>query len=288
MKIYVKTQAELDAIPLDTKDDIYIGFGTKEKPAIVRGQYCYPVRVMNNDVVATYSNSKVFAYNNSKVYAHNNSIVYACDNSEVIADDNSEVYAYDKSEACAHHNSKIYAYDNSEVITYNNSEAVASVNSTVYAHENSKVCAFGDSRIYAYDNSEVCAWNDKCIVSINDKAITTSPSILCSGAELLNQCNGYVGGAKFAISNVPDEKKDSVFEEFYETNGRAFILTMRGISYYCVYDFDTMSVEFYTMSFYRAFENIADDTIIAYYLDNVLMPALVNTEFDKSAKSNII
>ncbi len=250
MRICVKTQAELDAIPLDTKDFIYIDFGTKEKPAIVREQYWYIVGIINSSVIAAYNNSRVIANANSKVYAYDNSVVTTYSNSKV----------------CAYDNSKVYAYDNSEVY------------------------AWDDSQVAAYGNSKVCARKDKNIVSINDNAIATSPSILCSGAELLNQCNGNIGNIKFAVSNVSDNK-DYVFVNFCHIDDfckRVFILTMRGVPYYCVYDFDTMSIEFYTMTFYRAFKNIADDTVFAYYLDNVLMPALVNTKFDKSAKLNII
>ena len=243
MNIYVKTQAELDAIPLDTKDFVYIDFGTKEKPAIVRERYWYTVKVINNSVVTTYGNSEVLARNNSIVYA------------------------------------------------YGNSKVDASVNSTVYVHENSKVYACSNSKIYAYDNSNVWAHNDKNIVSINDNAIVTSPSILCSGAKLLNQCNGNVGDVKFAVSNVPDEDKDDLFGIFCDVGDfseRVFVLTMQNTPYYCIYSSDTMSVKFYTMGFCCAFENIADDTVFTYYLANVLMPALVNTKFDKNAKSNII
>ena len=267
MDVYVKTQAELDAIPLDTKDFIYIDFGTMEKLAIVKRQYRNPVNIINNSVVVT--------YNNSEVTANINSIVYAYGNSKVCAYDNSIIYARD--------NSEIYARDNSEVGAYDDS--------IVYARDNSEVWARDNSKVWAYDNSEVCAWNDKNIVSINDNAIVTSPSILCSGAELLNQCNGYIGDIKFTVSNVSDNDKENVFGNLCYTGDfskRAFILTMCGIPYYCVYDFNTMSVKFYTMNFHRAFESVADDTAFTYYIDNVLMPALVNAKFDRSTKSNII
>ena len=260
MIIYVKTQAELDAIPLDTKDFVCIDFGTKEKPAIVRGQYCYPVRVMNNNVVATYSNSEVCAWDDSQVAAH----------------DNSQVWSHDNSKVCAYGNSNICAYDNSKI----------------WAHDNSIICVWYDSQVAAYDNSKVWAYKDENIVSINGNAIVISPSIFCSGAELLNQCNGNIGNVKFAVSNVvPDEDKDYVFRNFCHTDDfskRAFVLTMRGVPYYCVYNFDTSSVKFYKMNFQQAFKNITENTVLIYYLDNVLMPALVNAKFDKSAKSNII
>ena len=258
MSIYVKTQVELDAIPLDIRDDIYvyIDFGTKENPAIIKKRYRHPVSIVNNSVVSTYDSSEVRAYDNSIVYAYGNS----------------KVWAYDNSKVCVYHNGKIWARDNS----------------IVYAYDNSEVCVWDNSRVSAYDNSQVWAHNDKCIVSINDNAIATSPSILCSGAELLNQCNGNVGNVSFTVSNVPDNDKDYVFEEFYDISERAFVLTMRGVPYYCVYNFNTMSIKFYTMDFCWTFENIADNKIFAYYLDNILIPALVNTKFDKSRISNII
>ena len=258
MNIYVKNQAELDVLPLDTKDDIYINFGTKEKPAIVKKQYRYPVIIINS-VVAIYDNSFVDASDNSMIHAYGDSEVHAYSDSKVFARDNSKVYAHHNSEVCACNNSKVSAYDS--------------------------------SKIYAYDNSKVYARNSKNIVSINDNAIVTSPSILCSGAELLNQCNGNIGNIKFAVLNIPDDNKKNVFDNFCCTDDfskRAFVLTMQNTPYYCIYNPDTMSVGFYTMTFGHAFKNIADNTVFIYYIDNILMPALVNTKFDKNAKSNII
>ena len=43
MSITVKSQAELDRIPLDTDEQIYIEFGSYFTPAIVRNKYRYSV-----------------------------------------------------------------------------------------------------------------------------------------------------------------------------------------------------------------------------------------------------
>ena len=90
--ITVKSQAELDAVPVDTDKIIRIEFGTDDEPAIVKMKYKYPIR----------------AYGNSSVVAHGNSSVVACDNSSVVAYGNSSVEAHD--------NSRVWVYDNSSVV----------------------------------------------------------------------------------------------------------------------------------------------------------------------------
>lgn len=86
MSIIVKTQAELDKIPLDTNEQIYIEFGTCNNPAIVKNKYLH--RVIAN------SSSSVVAWNNSSITARGNSSVVALGNSSVLAYNNSCVKAY--------------------------------------------------------------------------------------------------------------------------------------------------------------------------------------------------
>ena len=91
MSIKVKSQAELDAIPLDTKEKIYIKFGTTANPAIIKNRYFYPVVAWNNSTVVAWGNSSVEASGNSTVVARGNSTVAAWDNSSVEAKGNVQV-----------------------------------------------------------------------------------------------------------------------------------------------------------------------------------------------------
>lgn len=67
MSIIVKLQTELDRIPLDTNEQIYIEFGTCNNPAIVRNKYRNAVIVRGNSAVKVWDNSSVEAYGNVQV-----------------------------------------------------------------------------------------------------------------------------------------------------------------------------------------------------------------------------
>lgn len=69
MSIIVKTQAELDKIPLSTNEHIYIEFGTCGNPAIVKNKYLHSVVTFGNSSVVAYGNSSVKAYGKSSVVA---------------------------------------------------------------------------------------------------------------------------------------------------------------------------------------------------------------------------
>ena len=93
MSIIVKSQEELDRIPCDCEERIYIKFGTCARPAVVKSKYTYPVVARDNSSVVAWNNSSVEAFNNSSVEAFNNSFVEAFNNSFVVARDNSSVVA---------------------------------------------------------------------------------------------------------------------------------------------------------------------------------------------------
>ena len=66
-EITVKTQQELDEIPLDFNGRIYIEFGTARKPAVVRNKYYYCVVARGNSSVVARENSSVEASANAQV-----------------------------------------------------------------------------------------------------------------------------------------------------------------------------------------------------------------------------
>ena len=106
-EIIVKSQDELDAIPLDFKGRIYIEFGTFRNKAIVKNRYY-------SSVVAR-ENSSVEAWGNSSVEAWGNSFVVARENSSVVARENSSVEAWGNSFVVARENSSVVARENSSV-----------------------------------------------------------------------------------------------------------------------------------------------------------------------------
>ena len=116
MSITIKSQADLDRIPLDTEEKIYIKFGTTANPAIIKNKYVYPVEARDNSTVEAWDNSTVEARDNSTVEAWDNSTVAASDNSTVEARGNSTVVAWDNSTVEARGNSTVVAKGNVQVV----------------------------------------------------------------------------------------------------------------------------------------------------------------------------
>ena len=92
-EITVKSQEELNEIPLDFKGRIYVEFGTYWNKAVVKNKYYYSVEARGNSSVVARENSSVVARENSSVEAWGNSSVVARENSSVEAWENSSVVA---------------------------------------------------------------------------------------------------------------------------------------------------------------------------------------------------
>ncbi len=163
LSITVKSQAELDRIPLDCNEIIYIEFGTYYNPAIVRDKYKYSVVARENSSVVAWGNSSVVAWENSSVVAWENSSVVAWGNSSVVAWGNSSVEARENSSVEAWGNSSVVARGNSSVEARKNSSVVARENSSVVAWGNSSVVAWGNSSVVARGNSSVEAWGNSSV-----------------------------------------------------------------------------------------------------------------------------
>ena len=91
--IVVKSQEELDMIPLDYKGRIYIEFGDCWNRAVVKNRYYYPVIARDNSSIEAWNNSSIVAWNNSSIEARDKSSIVARDNSSIVARDNSSIEA---------------------------------------------------------------------------------------------------------------------------------------------------------------------------------------------------
>ena len=162
-EITVRSQEELDDIPVDFKGRIYIEFGTWDNRAFVRKKYLSSVVARGNSSVEARENSSVEARENSSVVAWENSSVVAWENSSVEAWENSSVEAWGNSSVVARENSSVVARENSSVVAWGNSSVVAWGNSSVVARENSSVVAWGNSSVEARENSSVEAWENSSV-----------------------------------------------------------------------------------------------------------------------------
>ena len=106
-EIIVKSQAELDALPIDFDGRIVIKFGTPYSRAVVNRRFKYSVVARDNSSVEACGNSSVVACGNSSVVARENSSVVARGNSSVEAWGNSSVVAWENSSVEARGNTQV-------------------------------------------------------------------------------------------------------------------------------------------------------------------------------------
>lgn len=171
-EITVKSQEELDAIPVDYVGRIFIKFGTHQSPAMVSKMYRGTVAALDSSFVVVWGYSSVCALGNSTVEARDNSSVKAWDNSYVEAYDDSSVDTCDNSFAAAWGNNTVRAHNNSSVMAHYNSIVRACDNSSVMAWDNSFVTACDNSSVVAYHNSSVMAWDNSFVTACDNSSVT--------------------------------------------------------------------------------------------------------------------
>ena len=145
--IIVKSQEELDRIPLDSEDTIFIAFGDEANPAIVNNR--------KNIVVTFYVNIKA---RDSEIYAGGDAYFELYGNSHLITIGNTH-------KTVAHDESVVDAFNSDGHIVAKDNSQIRCVESTVFAYNSSKVEAYGESYIHGHDDASV-------VVSGNGNDIT--------------------------------------------------------------------------------------------------------------------
>ncbi len=313
MSITVKSQADLDRIPLDTEEKIYIRFGTTANPAIIKNKYVYPVEARDNSTVEArgnssveaYNNSYVEAYDNSTVAARNNSYVKAWDNSTVAARNNSYVEAYDNSTVTARNNSYVKAWDNSSVEArnnsyvkaYGNSSVEASGNSTVAAWDDSTVAARNNSYVKAYGNSSVEAWGNSSVVAWDNsyvKAYDNSSVVAWDNSSVVAWNNSTVeawnNSTVEAKGNVQVVDRLTSGAIWLSSNARKVCMPKTIEEYLNFYDIETDGK---TAILYKAVhkqegEYVSDyDTTFKYIIGGLITEPNCNTDVDENCGKSI-
>lgn len=155
-KIYVKSQAELDAIPLDYDGIIYIEFGNIGTPAKVKNDY---------------TRANFYAYGSATVEAYGSVTVYAWDLATVLAYGSVTVYAHDSV--------TVYAYNSTGVRAYNSATVHACDSASVYACDSASVRARDSATVKAYDFAQVLDRTvDHQVMAIGDARIVCYPKTI--------------------------------------------------------------------------------------------------------------
>ncbi|MGN0005343.1 MAG: hypothetical protein ACI37Z_05175 [Candidatus Gastranaerophilaceae bacterium] len=217
--IFVKTQEELDMIPVDLEKRIVINSEYCDI-IIIRKKYVCPILIRKNSRVTVFNDAHVIAaehscveaYNESIVWAKNDAYVEAYDKVQVIARDNSEVYACNLASVIAFAKSRIHAYDKAFVFVWDNASVDAFENSNVVARDFAFVKLENHATVYAqnfstikYLNGFVFAQDCARIINMQPRN-NTNKITLFDGAQLLNVPDDLQKNARYNNISIANNK----------------------------------------------------------------------------------
>ena len=210
-EIIVKSQKELDAVPIDYNGRIIIQFGTRYDRAVVNRKFKYSVEARENSSVVARGNSSVEAWENSSVEARENSSVEARENSSVVARGNSSVVAWGNSSVEARGNSSVEARENSSVEARGNSSVEAKHNSQVNDKSDTHdVKVSGNARI-VYDPQDIESYIETYELEHNDNTVRLFKAVHKCDGRYIADWNGFeykVGETAEADSLDTDVRED--------------------------------------------------------------------------------
>lgn len=179
-KHIVRSQSELDAVPLDYAGTIEVYFGTRTSPALIRNRYKWAVQICrgcfavalgksfvqpSDSTVIAKEQSKVRAKGHSLVYAHDKSYVDAYGTSHVITNSEGAVNLYDSSHADVYGDGGVESYDES----------------TVWMHSGGAAFASDESAVLALDDTSYVDRSNNATVSLLTSESTIVPCVTVGG-----------------------------------------------------------------------------------------------------------
>ena len=151
-EIIVKTQEELDNVPMDYHGRIIIKFGTWLNPAILR---------------KSYDNASAELRDNASAVLRDNASAVLWDNASAVLWGNASAVLWDNSRAVLRDNASAVLWDNSRAVLRGNSRAVLRDNASAELWGNASAVLWDNSRAVLWDNSRAGASGNAQIIDIN-------------------------------------------------------------------------------------------------------------------------
>lgn len=148
-RIYVRSQEQFDAIPLDYRGTIIILAGNANF-MVLKVKNDYP-----NAIIDAGASVRVFVYDSAMVHvrgsltvdAYDSATVHAFGRATVHAYNHTKIFAYDASVVNAYSSSAVFACDHARICAYDSSKAIACDWATVYAFDGATTYAYGFSQV---------------------------------------------------------------------------------------------------------------------------------------------
>ena len=177
----VRSQAELDAIPLDYSGTIELYFGTRTKPALIRNRYKWAVKLCQGFFAVALGKSFVQT-EDSTVIAKDQSRIRAKGHSFVYAHDKSYVDAYNEAHIVTHSEGTVNLYDNSHADVYKDGGVESYDESTVWLHSGGAAFVSDDSAVLSLDDSSYVDRSKNATITLLDGTNNLVPCVAVGGS----------------------------------------------------------------------------------------------------------
>ena len=131
-EIIVKTQEELDNVPLDYHGRIIIKFGTRLNPAILKKSYDYASAVL-------WDNARAELWDNARAELWDNASALLRDNASAVLWDNASALLWDSASAVLRDNARAELWGNARAVLRDNASAVLWGNARAEASGNAQI-----------------------------------------------------------------------------------------------------------------------------------------------------
>jgi hypothetical protein len=153
-KIIVKTQEELDNVPLDYHGRIIIKFGTWLDPAVLKKSYDYAsAELQDNASAVLQDNASAVLWDNASAVLRDNASAELQDNASAELQDNASAVLWDNASAELQDNASAVLWDNARAMLRDNASAVLRDNASAVLRDNASAVLRDNARAVLRDNA---------------------------------------------------------------------------------------------------------------------------------------
>ena len=170
-KIIVKTQEELDNVPLDYHGRIIIKFGTWLDPAVLKKSYDYAsAELQDNASAVLQDNASAVLWDNARAVLQDNARAMLRDNARAELQDNASAVLRDNASAELQDNASAELQDNASAVLWDNARAMLRDNASAVLRDNARAMLRDNARAEASGNAQIVDVNRSGHASISENA----------------------------------------------------------------------------------------------------------------------
>ena len=166
-EIIVKTQEELDNVPMDYHGRIIIKFGMWLDPAVLKKSYDYARAVLRDNASAVLrDNARAELRDNASAELRDNASAVLWDNASAVLRDNARAELRDNASAVLWDNASAELWNNASAVLWDNASAVLRDNARAVLRDNASAVLRDNASAELWDNASAEASGNAQIVDV--------------------------------------------------------------------------------------------------------------------------